>query len=180
MGVSFTVEMTVMIMFHGNMYSTRTHTHTLVYTRITNVKWHTLLQLQNKKTSISCYVQPPWRMLSRFTSTSTAQCWWQQPLPHSCFLSAGCEGGRKKTQEHIPVSLFFLSPHCNIHLLTAAGARESLSSCVSEHGCASKFPALFPASSLSVEMLSLQTAHSFHHFVVTWSGPLPNKGDHLL
>lgn len=41
-------------------------------------------------------------------------------------------------------------------------------------------PCLLPASSLSMEMLSLQTAHSFHHFVVTWSRPLPNKGDHLL
>lgn len=41
-------------------------------------------------------------------------------------------------------------------------------------------PCLFPAPSLSMEMLSLQTAHSFHHFEVTWSGPLPNKGDHLL
>ena len=34
--------------------------------------------------------------------------------------------------------------------------------------------------SLSMEMLSLQTPHSFHHFLVTWSGPSPNKGDHLL
>lgn len=124
MGVSFTVEMTVMIMFHGNMYSTRTHTHTLVYTRITNIKWHTLLKLQNKKTSISCYVQPPWRMLSRFTSTSTAQCWWQQPLPHSCFLSAGCEGGRKKNTRTYPCfSFLFISTlqHPSTHRCWGSG-----------------------------------------------------------
>lgn len=103
--------------------------------------------LQNKKISISCYEQPPWRMLSCFRSISTSQCWWQQPLPHSCFLSSDCEE-KKHTHKNTSLFLFFLSPQNKIHLLTAAGARESLSSCVSEHGCTSKFPAYFllPAS----------------------------------
>lgn len=72
------------------------------------------------------------------------RCWWQQPLPPSCFLSAG----REKRNTSIPFFLFFLPPQNKIHLLTAAGAWESLSLCVSEHGCASKFPAYFllPAS----------------------------------
>lgn len=102
--------------------------------------------LQNKKISISCYVQPPWRMLSCFRSISTSQCWWQQPLPHSCFLSSDCE--KKHTHKNTSLFFFFLSPQNKIHLLTAAGARESLSSCVSVHGCTSKFPAYFllPAS----------------------------------
>lgn len=73
------------------------------------------------------------------------RCWWQQPLPHSRFLSAGCEG--KKTRTYPSFSSFYLH-RIKIHLLTTAGARESLSSYVSEHGCASKFPAYFllPAS----------------------------------
>ncbi len=74
-----------------------------------------------------------------------SQCWWQQPLPHSCFLSAGCEGEKNK---NISLFFFFLSSLNKSHLLTAAGAWESLSFCVSEHGCTSKFPAYFllPAS----------------------------------
>lgn len=127
-------------------------------------------------TSISCYLLPPWRMLSCFASTSTEQqCWWQQPLPHSRFLSAGCEE-KEKTYLSSSSFFFFLSPHNKSHLLTAAGARESLSLGVSEHGCTSKFPAYFLLPASRWRCSAYKQLHSFHHFVVTWSGALPNKG----
>lgn len=62
--------------------------------------------LQNRKTSISCYEHPSWRMLSCFRSIST-QCWWQQPLPHFRFLSSVCEGGGN-TRTHPSFSSFSL------------------------------------------------------------------------
>ena len=153
----------------------RTHTHTQIKHKMTHAA--TIAEWENQHQLLCAASMEDAELLHiHFHSTVLMTAAPPSHLLPVCWLC----GGGEKTQEHIPVSLFFLSPHCNIHLLTAAGARESLSSCVSEHGCASKFPALFPAPSLSVEMLSLQTAHSFHHFVVTWSGPLPNKGDHLL
>lgn len=66
-----------------------------------------------------------------------AHCWWQQPLPPSCFLSAGCEGGGK-TGANACFSAFF-PLLIKSRLLTAVGAQEVLSSRVSEHGCAARF-----------------------------------------
>lgn len=55
-----------------------------------------------------------------------------------------------KKIEHIPsfFSFYHPPPPKKSHLLTTSGARESLSSCVSEHECTSRFPACFllPAS----------------------------------
>lgn len=84
-------------------------------------------------------------------------CWAaSDPFPHSaddsspsltfasCLLSVKGGGERKNTS----LFFFFFPPQNKIHLLTTAGAWESLSSCVSEHGCTSLFPAYFllPAS----------------------------------
>lgn len=68
--------------------------------------------------------------------------------PPSLLLPVFWLWGEKNTHKNTSLFLFFLSPQNKIHLLTAAGARESLSSCVSEHGCTSKFPVYFllPAS----------------------------------
>lgn len=61
------------------------------------------------------------------------------------FLSAGSEEEKKRTY---PSFFSFYLHKIKTHLLTAAGARVCVSSCVSEHGCASKIPAYFllPAS----------------------------------
>lgn len=121
---------------------------------------------------ISCCVNPSWRMLS-----SDSQCWWQQPLPHPSFLSAGCKEEKKRT--YPPFSSFYLHQIKAIYSpLLGLG-----NLCPPASQSMGVLPSSLPVSCsqpLSVEMLSLQTAHSFHHFVVTWSGPLPNKGDHLL
>lgn len=125
----------------SQIYVQYVHTHT------DNKHTVTYFTLQNKKISLSCYVHPPWRMLSCLTSTSTAQDHSAADSSPSLTLASCLLAGRKKKTTY-PSFLFFLSPHSKSHLLTAAGARESLSSRVSEHGCTSKFPAYFllPAS----------------------------------
>ena len=69
--------------------------------------------------------------------------------PPSPSLSSCLLAERKKNKKrNKSLSLSFVSSQNNDHLLTTAGARECVSSCVSEHGCSSKFPAYFllPAS----------------------------------
>lgn len=111
------------------------------------MQWHTLLHCRIRKSA------------SAVMSSLHGGCWAaSDPFPHhsaddsspsltlaSCLLTVR---GKKHTHKNTSLFLFFLSPQNKIHLLTAAGARESLSSCVSEHGCTSKFPAYFllPAS----------------------------------
>lgn len=108
-----------------------------------------------------------------------ARCWWQQPLLLPGFLSAGC-GKKHKHKPSLSPRLISTQQE-SISLLTALlGLGILCPGFVSDHGCTSRISAYFLLPALSVEMLSLQTAHSFHHFVVTWSRLLPNKGDHLL
>lgn len=119
-------------------------------------------------------MHPPREMLSSFTSTCTAQ---QRSTilltaaPPSPPASCGLDDGDKN---HISLSSFY--SYSNVY--SPLPRHENLlffrSLMYSQVGC------LFPAPSPSEEMLGLQTAHSFHHFVVTWSGLLPNKDYYLL
>lgn len=126
-------------MFHRNMYSIcRTDgKHTMTHAAT----------LQNKKNQLFC-------------ASSMEDAWAaSHPFPHhsaddsspslalaSCLLTVRIK--KKKPHKNKFLFFFFSSARNRIHLLTTAGARESLSSCVSEHGCTSKIPAYFllPAS----------------------------------
>lgn len=110
----------VMLMIQRKVYSMCTHAHLNIHEQQThNTEHEQTLRLQKNKISISFYVHHPWRMLSCFKSTSTAQHRTSADdsspsLP--LFLSAGCE-----KKNNISLFLFFLFSQNKNHLLTTAG-----------------------------------------------------------
>lgn len=134
-----------MITIHRNMYTMCTHIHT--------DNKHTMTHpptLQNNKTSISCLCASSMEdaELLQIHFYSAAQDHSADDSSPSLTLASCLLAVRIKKNKNISLFPFFSSSQNKSHLLTAAGARESLSFCVSEHGCTSKIPAYFllPAS----------------------------------